>query len=180
MTMKEQGFDGQAAAAQLRTFLEAMIGHAGFRLKIEIRATTGQFQRDYENPDLVVDFSGPDAGLLLENRAELLRAIEQVAMEVLDLEHDLHERVFFDCQDYRLLRIQELELAAQAAADRVKRTGIPYKFGSMTGRERRVIHMALRGDGEVRTESEGLGLNRQVVIHPRNASKPAQPFARRR
>jgi predicted RNA-binding protein Jag len=51
----------------------------------------------------------------------------------------------------------------------------------MSGRERRVIHMALRGEGDVRTESEGFGLNRQVVIHPRTAApKPAQPFGRRR
>jgi hypothetical protein len=30
-----------------------------------------------------------------------------------------------------------------------------------------VIHMALRGDNEVRTESDGFGLNRQVVVHPK-------------
>jgi spoIIIJ-associated protein len=78
------------------------------------------------------------------------------------------------------LRIQELGLAAQAAADRVKRTGVPYKFAAMSGRERRVIHMALRGDGDVRTESEGVGLNRQVVIHAKDETKPVQQFRRRR
>ena len=179
--MNEQGLDREAAAAKLQTFLEGLLSHGGFKLKFEIRHTAGQFQRDFENPDLVVDFKGADAPLLLENKAELLRAIEQVAMESLDLAHDLHERVIFDCQDYRMMRIEELALAAQAAADRVKRTGVPYKFGTMSGRERRVIHMALRGEGDVRTESEGFGLNRQVVIHPRTAApKPAQPFGRRR
>jgi spoIIIJ-associated protein len=179
--MNGANFDAGSAAARLQSFLEGLVSRGGFKLRFEIRHTAGQFQRDFENPDLLVDFSGADATLLLENKAELLRAIEQVALETLDLDHGHHERVFFDCQDYRLLRIQELELAAQAAADRVKRTGIPYKFGSMTGRERRVIHMALRGDGDVRTESEGFGLNRQVVIHPRvTAPKPAQPFRRRR
>jgi len=179
--MNEPGLDREAAAAKLQTFLEGLLGHAGFKLKFEIRHTTGQFQRDFENPDLMVDFTGADTQLLLENKAELLRAIEMVAMESLNLAHDLHERVIFDCQEYRMMRIAELALAAQAAADRVKRTGVAYKFGSMTGRERRVIHMALRGEGDVRTESEGFGLNRQVVVHPRNAApKAAHPFGRRR
>jgi len=179
--MNEQGLDREAAAAKLQTFLDGLLSRAGFKLKFEIRHTAGQFQRDFENPDLVVDFSGADSSVLLENKAELLRAIEMVAMESLNLGHDLHERVIFDCQDYRMSRIEELALAAQAAADRVKRTGVAYKFSSMSGRERRVIHMALRGDGDVHTESEGMGLNRQVVIHPRGATpKPAQPFGRRR
>lgn len=179
--MNQQGLDREAAAAKLQTFLEGLLSHAGFKLKFEIRHTAGQYQRDFENPDLMVDFSGADTQLLLENKAELLRAIEQVAMEGLNLGHDLHERVMFDCQDYRMSRIEELALAAQAAAERVKRTGVAYKFSSMSGRERRVIHMALRGDGDVHTESEGMGLNRQVVVHPRTtAPRPAQPFGRRR
>ena len=179
--MNDQGLDREATAAKLQTFLDGLLKLAPFKLKFEIRHTSGQFQRDFENPDLLVDFSGADTTLLLENKAELLRAIEMVAMESLNLAHDLHERVIFDCQDYRMSRIDELALAAQAAADRVKRTGVPYKFGTMSGRERRVIHMALRGEGDVRTESEGFGLNRQVVIHPRTgAPKPAQPFGRRR
>jgi len=179
--MNQPGLDLEAAAAKLQTFLEGLLSKGGFKLKFEIRHTTGQFQRDFENPDLVVDFSGPDTPVLLENKAELLRAIEQVAMESVNLAHDLHERVIFDCQDYRMMRIEELALAAQAAAERVKRTGVPYKFSAMSGRERRVIHMALRGDGDVHTESEGMGLHRQVVVHPRtSAPKPSQPFGRRR
>jgi len=133
MTMNPQGMDLDAVSLALQRFLDGLIAHGGFKLKIEIKRTAGQFERDYENPDLVVAFDGADANLLLENRAELLRSFEQVAMEAVGLDHDSHERVFFDCQDYRQLRIQELGLAAQAAADRVKRTGVPYKFASSSG-----------------------------------------------
>ena len=178
MTTTGKEFNGESAAAALEKFLEGVISRSGFRWKIEIRHTTGQFARDYENPDLVVDFSGPDTAPLLENKAELLRAIEHVAMEALDKEHGIHERVIFDCQEYRMMRFHELGLVAQAAAEKVKSTGLPYKFGAMSGRERRVIHMALRGDNEVQTESEGLGLNRQVVLHPRGTRKPVQPAGR--
>jgi len=70
-----------------------------------------------------------------------------------------------------MMRFAELGLAAQAAAEKVARTGVPFRFGSMSGRERRVIHMALRGNNAVHTESEGSGIDRQVVVSPKNGGK---------
>ena len=55
-----------------------------------------------------------------------------------------------------LLRIEELRLSASAAAEKVKRTGSPFFFNPMNSRERRVIHLALRGETELRSESAGL------------------------
>ena len=179
--MEDHTFNSEHATESLKKFLDGLMAAGNFKLAFEIRNTTGQLERDYENPDLVVDFSGPDIGLLLENKGELLRAIEQVALEALRLERTAYEKVIFDCQEYRMMRFAELGLAAQAAADKVKRTGVPYKFGAMSGRERRVIHMALRGNSDVLTESEGMGLHRQVVVRPRQGSAPpARPMGRRR
>ena len=179
--MEDQTFDAERATASLEKFLSGLIAAGRLQLTFEIQRTSGQFQREFETPDLVVSFSGRDADLLLENKGEVLKALEQVALEALRLDHHAHERIFFDCQEYRLMRIEELALAAQAAAEKVKRTGIPYKFGPMSSRERRVIHMALRGEADVRTESEGVGLHRQVVVHPKQApAPPSRPLGRRR
>ena len=179
--MVEHTFNAERVATALEAFLRQLIAAAQFQLNFEIQHTAGRFDRDYESPELVVNFTGQDTGLLLENKGELLKALEQVALEALRLDHDAHEKIIFDCQEYRLLRIEELGLAAQAAADKVKRTGIPYKFSPMSSRERRVIHMALRGSADVRTESEGVGPHRQVVIYPKQApTSSSRPQARRR
>src|SRR5579871_346117 len=162
--MRNQTFDAETMKQQLEAFLPGVIQHGGFQLKFEVQNTAGQLDRDYENPDLVVDFSGPDMNMLLENKAELLRALEQIALEAIGLDHESQDKILFDCQEHRMMRFAELGLAAQAAAERVTRTGVPFRFGSMGGRERRVIHMALRGNNDVHTESEGFGLNRQVVV----------------
>ena len=181
--MRKQMFDAATMKQQLETFLPGIIQHGGFQLKFEIQNTAGQLDRDYENPDLVVDFSGPDMPLLLENKTELLRAIEQIALEAIGLDHDSQDKILFDCQEHRMMRFAELGLAAQAAAEKVARTGVPFRFGSMSGRERRVIHMALRGNNSVHTESEGFGINRQVVVSPKNGSRgpkgPGRPGPRR-
>jgi spoIIIJ-associated protein len=76
----------------------------------------------------------------------------------------------------RLLRVEELRISALAAAEKVKGTGIPFRFNPMNSRERRVIHLALRNDTAVRSESAGMGPGRQVVVYPASmASLPEGP-----
>ena len=88
-------------------FLEATLRNAGLqrRLRDPRRAAADD---DFETPDVVVKFSGPDVDLLLANRAELLLALEHVTMEVLRMPSEDHSRISFDANDYRLLRIEEL------------------------------------------------------------------------
>ena len=64
----------------------------------------------------------------------------------------------------RLSSKEQLERQAQDAAKEVKRWGDPIKLPEMNAHDRRIIHLALKEDPEVVTESEGEGPMRQVVI----------------
>src|SRR5205085_8231908 len=135
-----------------------VIGTGGFRLKYRITVDPPiPEDRDWERPAVLVQLAGPDSGLLLERNAEGLRALEHLAQEMLHLVADEHERVAFDCNNYRAMRIEELRLAAGVAAERVRKTKMPYEFGPMSSRERRIVHLALRDDGDLKTESAGEG-----------------------
>ena len=129
---------------------------------------------DFETPDVVVKFSGPDVDLLLSNRAELLLALEHVTMEMLRMPSEDHSRMSFDANDYRLLRIEELRLSAVTAAEKVKRTGVPFRFNPMNSRERRVIHLALRNEPAVRSESAGSRSRPPGGGVPRRHGEPAR------
>jgi spoIIIJ-associated protein len=76
-----------------------------------------------------------------------------------------------------MLRIEELRMSALTAADRVKRTGAPFRFNPMNSRERRIIHLALRNEPAVRSESAGMGPGRHVVIYPANMATPPEMAA---
>jgi spoIIIJ-associated protein len=130
---------------------------------------------DFENPDVVVKFSGVDVDLLLENKAELLLALEHLTMEVLGIPAEEHSRLCFDANDYRMLRIEELRVSALTAAERVKRSHAPFNFNPMNSRERRIIHLALRKETAVRSESAGVGPQRQVVVYPADMPTPPEP-----
>ena len=119
-----------------------------------------------EEKDVLVAFSGADQELLLEHNAELLLALEHIAHRWLRLDPRMHDRVRFDCGDYRATRLEELKLSARVAAQRVRETGQPFRFNPMSSRERRIVHLELNGAPGVRTMSEGAGDRRQLVIYP--------------
>jgi spoIIIJ-associated protein len=159
---------------RLDQFLRPLINHAGFELGYEL-GTPDNRHPEVENPEVTVRFSGVDVELLLANRAELLLSLEHLAMEALRLPPEDHSLISFDANDYRLLRVEELRMSALTAAEKVKRTRVPFHFNPMTSRERRVIHLALRDEKELRSESIGVGPARAVVIIPADMPTPPAP-----
>ena len=159
---------------KLESFLTPLIGSAGFDLSYELRSSENPHP-EVENPEVTVKFRGPDVELLLANRAELLLALEHLSMEALHLPAEDHSLISFDANDYRLLRVEELRMSALAAADKVKRTRVPFHFNPMSSRERRVIHLALRDEKDLRSESVGFGPARAVVVIPADMPTPPAP-----
>lgn len=160
---------------RIEDFLDMVLDLADFDVDFEV--SEGEtLHPDFENPDLVVRFTGSDVSLLLANKAELLLALEQLTMEALRLAPEQHSLLCFDANDHRMLRIQELRMSAQAAAERVKKTRVPFHFSPMNSRERRILHLALRGETEVRSESVGEGPIRQVVVVPSEMKTLPEPI----
>ena len=173
--MPDKKYTVGTTGPKIDAFLRAIVAHAGFDLQWVIEPAEA-LHPDFENPDVVVKFSGQDVDLLLANRAELLLALEQLTMEKLRMTQEEHSMLQFDANDYRALRIEELRLSAITAAEKVKKTHSPFHFSPMTSRERRIIHLALRNDSAVRSESAGMGPHRQVIVYPADmASLPSSP-----
>ena len=82
-------------------------------------------------------------------------------------------------QTRALLRLEELRMAAGVAAEKVRKTGVPYEFSPMSSRERRIVHLALREESDLRTESQGEGARRCLVVYPKDYKPAAKPMRRR-
>jgi spoIIIJ-associated protein len=168
------------AAKQINELLNNIVRLGGFRVKYRIAVDPPAVEgTEWDRPAILVDFSGPDAALLVARGGELLHALETVTIEAVGdlLEED--ERISFDAMGFRQTRTDELMMAARVAAEKVLKTGTPYAFGPMNSRERRVVHLALRDEQELRTESEGEGASRRLVVYPKNyqGKSPAAPAA---
>jgi len=173
--------DKVAAANKINEFLQAVVANGGLKLKYRITVDPPlPDERDWERPEILVEFAGPDSALLLERNAELLRSIELLAIEMLRLPGNEHEKVSFDCKNHRSMRLQELRVAADVAAEKVRRTGTPYTFAPMSSRERRIVHLAMRDHADLRTESQGEAGRRCVVVYPKDYQAVARPSSRTR
>jgi spoIIIJ-associated protein len=171
----ERKYSAASTGPRIDAFLRTVFQAGGFSLNYEIQDAEPATD-EVETPDVVVKFTGTDVDLLLANKAEMLLAMEHLVMEMLRASSEDHSRISFDANDYRLLRIEELRVSAMTAAEKVKRTGVPFRFNPMNSRERRVIHLALRTESAVRSESLGAGPARQVVVYPAGmASLPEPP-----
>jgi len=155
-----------AAAESLQKFLQEIIGAAKLELRIKVNSLPAGSASDAGGPEVFADLSGRDKDLLLERGAELLQAIEHLALRALRLEPPWQDKIFLDSGGYRALRIEELRMTARVAAERVQTSRQPFKLNPMSARERRIVHLALQEFPGVRTESIGMGEQRQVVIHP--------------
>ncbi len=173
--MDKPKYTVEELAPRLEAFLGPLLRLTGFELFFDL-AEGGHTHPEIEDPEVVVRFSGEDVGLLLGNRAELLLALEHLTMEALRVPSEDHSRICFDANDYRMLRIEELRMSAAAAAERVKKSHVPFHFNPMSSRERRIIHLSLRNETAVRSESTGTGPIRQVVIVPAEMKTVPEPI----
>ena len=170
----QDGKLNQAATAEaLRRFLEDNIRAAGLELRIQVRAVEAGQAGQEGDAEVVADIDGKDREILLEHSGEVLKAIEHLAFRALRLEPAYHEKIHVDCGGYRALRFEELRMTARVAAERVQSAHQPFRLNPMSSRERRIVHLALKDMPGIRTESVGMGEERQVVIHPGQA-KPAR------
>jgi spoIIIJ-associated protein len=158
--------DHAAAAAELRRCLDTILRKGHFDLSYEIRSLPPSPPAQLENPEMRVTFNGRHLDLLLERNAELLKAFEHIALRWLWLDPHFYGRIQFDAAGYQAGRIAELKLSARVAAERVRETHMPFHFQAMTSRERRILHLVLKEERGVRTASEGMGEERQVVVYP--------------
>ena len=151
---------------ELRRCLDTLLQKSHLQMTYEIKASGPAASRELENPEIVVEFKGKDQGLLLEHNAELLLALEHVSLRWLWLDPQFYGRIRFDSAGYRGIRIEELKLSARVAAGRVRETHAPFRFNAMSSRERRILHLVLKEEPDVRSESEGTGEDRCLVVYP--------------
>ncbi len=152
------------ALAAGKEILETLMGHLGFdSVTVEIR------EGETSRLNVVGDSGDRESlGSLIGRKGERLSALQHLVNLMLSRRTGQWTRVLVDVEDYRGRRERQLVDLATRAAGRVAETGKMLQLEPMPALERRWIHIALRDNGDVATQSIGEEPNRRVVILPRN------------
>ncbi len=110
---------------------------------------------------------GGNAAVLIGKRGQTLEAIQYLVEKIVNRNREERIRIQVDVEGYLENRRINLEKIASRMAEKVKRTGKPANIGQMNAHDRRIVHIALKDDNEVRTQSMGEGFLRKLVIFPK-------------
>jgi spoIIIJ-associated protein len=167
----------QQAAQQIASFLNSVVRLGGLRLKYRISAGPVPADSEHTGAEVLnVELLGQDAPMLTQRGGELLRSLEHIAIQILRLDVREHDLVSFDALNFKALRQQEIQRAAEVAAERVRQTGTPYSFPPTNSRERRMLHLAFKEIDDVETASIGEGQERYLVVYPKGRTDLPAPI----
>jgi spoIIIJ-associated protein len=117
-----------------------------------------------------IDTVGAD-GLLIGKKGQNLEALEHLLRRMVGKQLRRSVRLQIDVGGYRQRRAAALKSKAVSMAGRVKASGKEFQMEPLSAAERRVVHLALVGDPQVKTFTVGDGELKSVIIAPqrRNA-----------
>ncbi len=123
---------------------------------------------DEEEPATIfIDIVGRDLGNLIGRRGDHLSHIQYLVNMLVNRRLETYTRVIVDVEGYRSRREESLVGLAERVARQVSRTRRPIALEPMPPNERRIIHLALRSNPEVSTQSSGEGNQRRITVEPR-------------
>lgn len=117
---------------------------------------------------LFIEIIGRDLGLLIGRRGDNLSQIQYMVNLLCSKKIGEWSRIVVDVEGYRIRREESLISLAERVARQVARTGRPMVLEPMPPNERRIIHIVLRENPEVQTQSSGEGMNRRITVMPRD------------
>ena len=121
-----------------------------------------------DNRIILVDIQGDDLSILIGRRSETLNALQYISSLIVSKELGKWVPMMIDVQGYRKRRDRQLRQLGRKMAEQALQTGRRQVLEPMPANERRVIHLELRDNPQVITESMGDEPYRKVTISPKN------------
>lgn len=137
------------------------------KVRAQVSAHIEAPEDEHSKPLVWVDVRGNDLSILLGPRTETLNALQYIAGLIVSKEIGHTVPLMVDVEGFRARRIQQLRQLARRMADQAVKTGRRQVLEPMPASERRIIHIELRSNSMVTTESMGEEPRRKVTIIPK-------------
>ena len=140
---------------------------AKMHIQAQVEASYGEVDDVRGTRAILVDITGKDLSVLIGKRSETLNALQYISRLIVSKELGDNITLVIDVEGYRTRRERQLRHLAHRMAEQAVKTGRKQTLEPMPPNERRIIHMELREDTHVTTESFGEEPHRKVTIIPK-------------
>ena len=143
---------------ELSEIIEKMFQLIGIDTAFEIR-------EDKKQDALMVNVqTSESAGLIIGNRGRNLNSIQAISGIIFRNVTGNWRRIIIDVGNWRSKEEDRLKELAQNTAARAKETEEPQPIYNLTPAQRRIVHLVLSEEEDVKTESVGEGDERYLVV----------------
>jgi spoIIIJ-associated protein len=153
----------------IKELVEKLLGFMELDTKVAVNEKEGVFTADIATQKL--------DGLLIGKEGKTLDSLQHVVNRIAGRKFP-GARINVDVAGYKARHGQILKRKAKEAADRVRKVGKEITLDPLQSRERRIVHLALQNDPDVRTYTVGNGPARSVVVAPREKQQADGPAER--
>lgn len=151
------------------------IGQEALERLSQFISEDASIQAEPQNDRIVFNIQGGNSALLIGKRGQTLEAIQYLVEKIVNKQCDGHTRILVDVEGYLNTRRSNLQRMASKMADKAKRINKPVTIGQMNAHDRRIVHMHLKENQAVRTQSVGEGYYRKLVIFPKRRRRGKAP-----
>jgi spoIIIJ-associated protein len=116
--------------------------------------------------DIVLNIEGNNPGILIGPKGKTLEALEFIINKAVNKASEKKVRVIVDAENYRQRREEFLERLAFRMGEKAKKTRKTVTIDPISPHDRRIVHLALKGDYQLQTKSNGEGFFKSVFIIP--------------
>jgi spoIIIJ-associated protein len=173
-TLKSTEFQKDAAIDDIEPSLSEddpkEIGSEALKRIVDLITTDATISIKERSSRLFFNIKGGNSAVLIGKRGQTLEAIQYIVEKIVNKKRKERVGIQVDVEGYLEKRRNSLEKTAFRLAEKVKRTGKPATIGQMNSHDRRIVHIALKDDNMVRTQSMGEGMLRKLVIFPKKNS----------
>jgi spoIIIJ-associated protein len=137
--------------------MTALLDAMGFEARVEVYDAGGF---------VAVDVATDNTALFIGQKGETIDSLQYLVNASVNRTRTSRVRIVLDAEGYRQRRVEALQGMAHRSARKALREERPVELPPMNPAERRVVHLFLRDNPKVTTESEGAGDTRRVLVFP--------------
>ncbi len=145
----------------------AALGKEALQKIVDFVTTDAIVSVTHNGGKLSYEVSGGNAAVLIGKRGQTLEAMQYLVEKIINKQNEQRIRVEVDIEGYLQSQRERLEKLALRLSEKVKKTAKPVTVGQFNAHDRRIIHIVLKEDREVRTQSVGEGYYRKLKIYPK-------------
>ena len=150
------------------------IGKEALKKIIDFISPDSKVEAEMSGQRIVFRIEGGSSGMLIGKRGQTLEAIQYLVEKIINKQNEQRVRILVDVEGYLKTRKGNLQKLAAKMADKVQKTKKPHTIGQMNAYDRRTVHLFLKNNQAVRTQSVGEGYYRKLIIFPKKARRGRQ------